>query len=61
MPRWHWLISSISFYNVSNRATFSASFGQSLYTEEHQAILKERVADMVLAAAVIGHEPKSWN
>jgi hypothetical protein len=33
----HWLISSFSLYNASNRAT-----------------------DMVLAAAVIGHEPASW-
>lgn len=56
----HWLISSFSFYNVSNRATFSASFGPSLYSKAHQAILKARAADMVLAAVVIGHDPKSW-
>ena len=56
----HWLISSFSFYNVSNRATFSASFGGSLYTAKSQAALKQRLADMVLAAVVIGHEPASW-
>ncbi|MDK3073831.1 TetR family transcriptional regulator [Sedimentitalea sp. JM2-8] len=57
----HWLISSFSFYNVSNRATFSASFGTSLYSKAHQAALKERLADMVMAAVVIGHDPKSWS
>ncbi|WGW05977.1 TetR family transcriptional regulator [Tropicibacter oceani] len=57
----HWLISSFSFYNVSNRHTFSTSFGKTLYTKARQAQLKERMTDMVLAAAVIGHEPKSWD
>ncbi|MGB3247356.1 MAG: TetR family transcriptional regulator [Sulfitobacter sp.] len=57
----HWLISSFSFYNVSNRATFSASFGPSLYTSKSQDVLKLRAADMVLAAVVIGHEPVSWD
>lgn len=56
----HWLISSFSFYNVSNRHTFSASFGASIFSTEHQALLRERAADMVLAAVVIGHEPMSW-
>lgn len=57
----HWLISSFSFYNVSNQATFSTSFGGSLYSEEAQNLLKARAADMVLATVVIGHEPTSWN
>lgn len=57
----HWLISSFSFYNVSNRHTFSASFGASLYTSDMQAELKERAADMILAAIVKGHEPISWD
>lgn len=57
----HWMISSISFYNISNRATFSASFGPSLYSKKQQAIIKARVADMILAAVVIGHEPTSWD
>jgi AcrR family transcriptional regulator len=57
----HWMISSFSFYNISNRATFSASFGTSLYTPDEQAALKDRLADMVLAAAVIGYVPKSWD
>ena len=57
----HWLISSFSFYNVSNQATFSTSFGGSLYSEEAQNLLKARAADRVLATVVIGHEPTSWN
>ena len=57
----HWLISSFSFYNVSNRATFSASFGASLYTKKAQAILKARATDMVLSAVVIGHVPTTWD
>lgn len=57
----HWLISSFSFYNVSNRATFSASFGAEIFSKATQSLLRERATDMVLAAVVIGHEPKSWN
>ncbi len=57
----HWLISSFSFYNVSNKATFSASFGTSIYSKVHQAILKKKATDMILAAVVNGHEPSSWN
>ena len=57
----HWLISSFSFYNVSNRATFSASFGQVLFSKAVQSQLKARAADAVLAAVVIGYEPEAWN
>ncbi|MFT6450548.1 MAG: AcrR family transcriptional regulator [Halocynthiibacter sp.] len=48
----HWIISSLSFFNVSNRATFSYSFGPSLQTPEGQAALRERAIDMVLRATV---------
>lgn len=57
----HWFISSFSFYNVSNRATFSASFGQTLFSKSVQAQLGVRATDAVLAAVVIGYEPESWN
>jgi len=57
----HWLISSFSFYNVSNRATFSASFGTEIFSKATQSLLTERATDMVLAAVVIDHEPKSWD
>jgi AcrR family transcriptional regulator len=55
----HWMTSSASFYNVSNRATFSTSFGNSLYTEEGQKRIRSRVVDMVLGAVVIGYQPNS--
>lgn len=53
----HWLISSPSFYNVSNRATFSTSFGTELYSPEGQKRLTQRVVDMILGLVVIGYEP----
>lgn len=53
----HWMISAPSFYNVSNRATFSTSFGMGLFSPEGQERLKERVVDMILALVVIGHDP----
>lgn len=53
----HWMTSSASFYNVSNMATFSTSFGDSLYTEQGQKRLRQRVVDMVLGTVVIGYQP----
>lgn len=55
----HWMTSSASFYNVSNRATFSTSFGERLFTKEGQKRIKERVVDMVLGAVVLGYQPES--
>jgi len=55
----HWMTSSASFYNVSNRATFSVSFGTSLYTEQGQRRIRSRVVDMVLGAVVIGYQPRT--
>lgn len=55
----HWMTSSASFYNVSNRATFSTSFGEQLYTEEGQKRIRNRVVDMVLGAIVIGYQPNT--
>ena len=53
----HWMTSSASFYNVSNRATFSSSFGPALYSVEGQKRLRQRVVDMVLGTVVIGYVP----
>ncbi|PPB80904.1 TetR family transcriptional regulator [Albidovulum inexpectatum] len=47
----HWMISALCFFNVSNRPTFGTNFGDELFTEQAQARLRERVADMVVAAA----------
>jgi AcrR family transcriptional regulator len=51
----HWMISAMSFYNVSNRYTFSHSFGESLQTTEGQSALRHLVVEAVLASSVIGH------
>lgn len=44
----HWHISAVSFFNVSNRASFSLLFGDSLFTDEGQEILKAQAAEMIL-------------
>ncbi|SIQ32668.1 transcriptional regulator, TetR family [Rhizobium sp. RU35A] len=44
----HWQISALSFFNVSNSATFSHIFGGDLFTSEGQEILSRHVAEMVL-------------
>lgn len=46
----HWTISAMSFYNVSNRATFSVGFGDALFADTGQVSLREHVIDMVLRA-----------
>ncbi|MGV8950778.1 MAG: TetR/AcrR family transcriptional regulator [Cypionkella sp.] len=51
----HWMISAMSFYNVSNRDTFSHSFGTDMHSPEGQARLKQRVVEAVLSMTVIGH------
>lgn len=44
----HWHISALSFFNVSNRATFSRVFGNSLTRKTGQKVLREQIAEMVL-------------
>ena len=44
----HWQISALSFFNVSNAATFSFIFGDGLFTADGQDTLSRHVADMVL-------------
>ena len=46
----HWKISALSFFNVSNRPTFSALFGTTLFSETAQRRLRDDVAAMVLAS-----------
>ena len=43
----HWLISALSFFNVSNRATFSRIFKRDLGSKKSLTSLRERVVDMV--------------
>ncbi len=44
----HWHISALSFFNVSNRATFSSIFGDELFSASGQSTLRQHVVDMVL-------------
>ncbi|WP_375689883.1 alpha/beta hydrolase fold domain-containing protein [Pseudooceanicola sp. LIPI14-2-Ac024] len=44
----HWHISAVSVFNVSNRATFSKIFGDELFTERGQHMLRRHVGDMIL-------------
>jgi AcrR family transcriptional regulator len=44
----HWQISALSFFNVSNRATFSRIFGDRLFQPAGQQALRAHVVDMVL-------------
>lgn len=53
----HWMISSFSFYNISNRATFSTSFGERLFTIDGQAALRRHVTDMVLCSVMKNYVP----
>ncbi|WP_138471357.1 TetR/AcrR family transcriptional regulator [Poseidonocella sp. HB161398] len=45
----HWEISALCFFNVSNRPTFSAMFGDALFRGDGQALLRDRAVEMVLA------------
>lgn len=48
----HWQISALSFFNVSNRATFSRIFGDRLYGSEGQETLRRHAAELVLRFAL---------
>ncbi|WP_267138326.1 TetR/AcrR family transcriptional regulator [Anianabacter salinae] len=45
----HWQISALSFFNVSNRPTFSALFGPGLFGPEGQNALRGQAVDMILS------------
>ncbi len=44
----HWQISALSFFNVSNKPTFSTLFGKSLFSREGQAGLRDHAVEMIL-------------
>lgn len=44
----HWQISALCFFNVSNRATFAAAFGDSLYDARGQTRLRASVVATVM-------------
>lgn len=49
----HWHISALSYFNVSNRSTFSHIFGNELFEEEAQSQLRRHVGDMILRLALV--------
>ncbi len=44
----HWQISALCFFNISNQATFTALFGETLHKSRGQKRLRDCVVDMVL-------------
>lgn len=49
----HWQISAASFFNVSNRPTFSAIFGGELFGEEAQKMVRQQTVEAILAVAAL--------
>lgn len=49
----HWHISALSYFNVSNRATFSHIFGSELFSEDGQNNLRNHVGEMILKLVMI--------
>lgn len=49
----HWLITSSSVFNVSNRATFEHLYGGEIFTKKGQAALKNLIVKSVLGAVII--------
>lgn len=44
----HWHISALCYFNVSNRSTFSSIFGDELFGEMGQQMLRRHVGDMIV-------------
>ncbi len=45
----HWQISAVSFFNMSNRPSFSAIFGGDLFEEAGQEAIRQQTVDSILA------------
>jgi AcrR family transcriptional regulator len=45
----HWMISAMSFFNVSNKPTFSALFGAGFFAKDQQQDLRQEIVDMILS------------
>lgn len=52
----HWQISAMCFFNVSNKATFSAAFGDDLFSQSGQQDLSQSIQNTVLA--FLQHNPE---
>lgn len=49
----HWQISALSFFNVSNQATFSINFGDALFEEAGQLDLRKRVVGSIMSSVLV--------
>lgn len=50
--RLHWIISSMCFFNSSNRVTFSAAFGEEVFTDKGQQLLCEEIQDAIMSLLI---------
>jgi AcrR family transcriptional regulator len=48
----HWRISALSFFNVSNRATFGTLYGDEMYSDAGQARLRRGVIETILGSVL---------
>lgn len=53
----HWMISALSFYNVSNENTFVVNFGKKIHSDDGQIQLKKHVVRLILLAVLIDAAP----
>ena len=53
----HWMVSALSFFNVSNRPTFSLIFGDSIFTDTSQDSLCSRFSAMVVGSVLKDGSP----
>ncbi len=51
-----WALSSMTFFNVSNHATYSTLFGEEIFTPAGQDRLRDMMLDMVLSIALKTNE-----
>lgn len=52
----HWKISALSFFNVSNKPTFSALFGDELFSDSRQNAIRDQTVEMILRYVDNGKE-----
>ena len=48
-----WMFSGLSFFNISNKPSFSALFGEELWSNENQQALKQELIDAILRYVLI--------
>ncbi|WP_319530207.1 TetR/AcrR family transcriptional regulator [uncultured Cohaesibacter sp.] len=48
----HWQISALSFFNVSNRSTFSVIFGNELFSEDGQVTMRQHIVDCIVSSVL---------